>query len=403
MGTLKLTAVLSITLFLGLLCAPAMAQDEEEEPQPKDTPFFSGMPNYKISDTGEKEFDEYRFFNGKDCTTVEGRKFYRAYTLKEEATAASEIQIARNYANALRSMGGTIVFDGMCEGAECAENNGYRMVVGKVSKGGGELWVEVVPYGDGNDYTLTVVVKGEMSQDITAGAMLDALNKDGRIALYINFDTGKSTIRPDSKPVIDQIVQLMKTNGALELGVEGHTDNVGDAKSNQTLSENRANAVVTAIVAQGIEAKRLSAAGHGQDKPVADNSSEEGRAKNRRVELVKKGAAPSSAPAGAPGSAKTEERFGVKVYPGAQLDDAQTKYAKAAGFDLYCYRTNDSLAKVIAFYKGQTGLELLFNTEDSAIFSDGGTVKVTATSPWTDPMTGKSRSDTVIQILNEGE
>ena len=185
-------------------------------------------------------------------------------------------------------MGGTVLFEGLCEGADCAENCGYQMMVGKVLKGGGELWVEVVPFNDGNDYYLTVVAKESMTQDVTAGAMLDALNKDGRIALYINFDTGKSTIRPDSKPIIDQIVQMMKTNTGLELGVEGHTDNVGDAKSNQTLSENRAKAVVAAIVAQGIEAKRLSAAGHGQDKPVADNSSEEGRAKNRRVELVKK-------------------------------------------------------------------------------------------------------------------
>ncbi len=131
-----------------------------------------------------------------------------------------------------------------------------------------------------------------MAQDVTASAMLDALNKDGRVALYINFDTGKATIRPDSKPIIDQIVQMMKANGSLELSVEGHTDNVGDAKSNQVLSENRAKAVAAAIVAQGVEAKRLSTAGYGQDKPVADNSSEEGRAKNRRVELVKRGSVP---------------------------------------------------------------------------------------------------------------
>jgi OOP family OmpA-OmpF porin len=403
MGNLKLAAVLSITLLLGLLSAPAVAQDEETEVKAKDTPYFSGMPNYKIVDSGDKKFADYRFFNGKDCTTVEGKRFNRAYTLKEDAESASDLQISRNYANAVKNMGGTVLFEGLCEGADCAENCGYQMMVGKVLKGASELWVEVVPFNDGNDYYLTVVAKESMAQDVTAGAMLDALNKDGRIALYINFDTGKATIRPDSKPIIEQIVQMMKANGTLELSVEGHTDNVGDAKSNQTLSENRAKAVVAALVAQGIDAKRLSTAGHGQDKPVADNSSEEGRGKNRRVELVKKGGAPAGTPSGAPSTGKTEERFGVKVYPGAQLDDEQTNYAKTAGFDLYCYRTNDSLAKVIAFYKGQTGLELLFNTEDSAIFSDGGAVKVTATSPWTDPMTGKSRSDTVIQILNEGE
>ena len=400
MSNLKLTAVLSITLLLGLLSAPAAAQDEETEVKAKDTPYFSGMPNYKIVDSGDKKFADYRFFNGKDCTTVEGKRFNRAYTLKEDAESASDLQISRNYANAVKNMGGTVLFEGLCEGADCAENCGYQMMVGKVLKGGSELWVEVVPFNDGNDYYLTVVAKESMTQDVTVSAMLDAINKDGRIALYINFDTGKSTIRPDSKPIIDQIVQMMKTNGALELGVEGHTDNVGDAKSNQTLSENRAKAVVAALVAQGIDAKRLIAAGRGQDKPLADNSSEEGRAKNRRVELVKKGAAMPETPV----PAKTEERFGVKVYPGAKLDDEQTTNGKAAGFDIYCYRTNDSREKVIAFYKGQSGLELLFSAEDSAIFSkkgDEGSVKVTVSSPWTDPMTGKTRSDTLIQLLKE--
>jgi outer membrane protein OmpA-like peptidoglycan-associated protein len=402
MGTLKLTAVLSFLLLLGVFSAPAAAQDEETEVKAKDTPYFSGMPNYKIVDSGDKKFADYRFFNGKDCTTVEGKRFNRAYTLKENAESASDLQISRNYANAVKNMGGTVLFEGLCEGADCAENCGYQMLVGKVLKGASELWVEVVPFNDGNDYYLTVVAKESMAQDVTASAMLDALNKDGRIALYINFDTGKATIRPDSKPIIDQIVQMMKTNGALELGVEGHTDNVGDAKSNQTLSENRAKAVVAAIVAQGIEAKRLSPAGHGQNKPIADNSSEEGRAKNRRVELVKKGGAPSEAPS----PVKAEERFGVKVYPGAKLDDEQTTNGKAAGFDIYCYRTNASREKVIAFYKGQSGIELLFSAEDSAIFSKKdaeGSVKVTVSSPWTDPMTGKTRSDTLIQLLKEGE
>jgi outer membrane protein OmpA-like peptidoglycan-associated protein len=127
-----------------------------------------------------------------------------------------------------------------------------------------------------------------MKQDVTASSMLDALNREGHIALYINFDTGKSTIKPESKPIINQIVEMLKANPDLKISVEGHTDNVGNPKSNQTLSDERAKAVVSAIVAQGIDAKRLNATGYGQDKPIADNKTEEGRAKNRRVELVKK-------------------------------------------------------------------------------------------------------------------
>jgi OOP family OmpA-OmpF porin len=254
----------------------------------KDTPYFTGMPNYKITDAADQEFADYRFFNGKNCTTVEGKKQHRAYTLKEDAKQSSELQISRNYANAVKNMGGTIVFEGECSGADCAENCGYRMMIGKVIKGGNELWVEIVPFNGGGDYYLTLIAKEAMKQDVTASAILDDLNRKGHVALYITFDTGKSVIKPESKPIIDQIVQMMESNPGLEISVEGHTDNVGNPKLNKTLSDDRAKAVVLAIVAQGIDAKRLSAAGHGQDKPIADNKTEEGRAKNRRVELVKK-------------------------------------------------------------------------------------------------------------------
>jgi outer membrane protein OmpA-like peptidoglycan-associated protein len=87
---------------------------------------------------------------------------------------------------------------------------------------------------------------------------------------------------------VSQIVTLLKQNPSLKLSIEGHTDNIGDTKSNKTLSENRAIAVRTAILSAGIAGDRLTTAGYGAERPVADNRSEEGRAKNRRVELVKK-------------------------------------------------------------------------------------------------------------------
>lgn len=253
----------------------------------KDTPYFSGMPNYRITDGEDKEFASYLFYNGKDCKPVEGRKSHRAYTLKENASRASELQIMRNYTNAIKSLGGTVLFQGVCPDAR-AENSGYNMVVGLMRKEDSELWVEVCPFNDGGDYYITLVVKEAMKQDVSANDMLDALNRQGYVALYINFDTGKATIKPDSRPVIDQIVQMLETNPSLKISVEGHTDNVGAPISNQILSEHRAKAVLAAIVSQGIDQARLSAVGHGQIKPIADNKTEEGRAKNRRVELVKK-------------------------------------------------------------------------------------------------------------------
>lgn len=279
--SIRLCFLIQLIIFGGFSVAGA-------ESEFKDTPYFSGMPNHRITEVSDQEFTDYRFYNGKDCTSVEGKKYFRTYSLKEGAKQGSDLQISRNYSNSIKSMGGTIIFDGECSGANCAENCGGRMLVGKVIKGGSELWVEVAPFNEGNDYYLTVIVKEAMKQDVTASNMLDALNRDGRIALYINFDTGKATMRPESKPIIAQIAEMLKANPGLIVSVEGHTDNVGTPASNKTLSDQRAKTVVAAIVAEGIDAKRLSALGHGQDKPIADNKTEEGRAKNRRVELVKK-------------------------------------------------------------------------------------------------------------------
>jgi OmpA-OmpF porin, OOP family len=276
-----------IVSFLLLLSPIVLVKVQAQESEFKDTPWVSGMPNFTIYDAEDTEFDSYNFFNGKNCTTVEGRKYKRTYALKEDAQKSSVTQIMRNYSNAIKSMGGTVLYEGMPQEADCAENNGLNMVVGKTVKDGNEMWIEVVTLG-GDDYFLTIILKELMKQDVTASNMFEALNRDGHIALYINFDTGKSIIRDESKPIIEQIIQMMKQNPDLKIGVEGHTDNVGSPASNKTLSEARAKAVVSAIVGQGISADRLSPAGYGQDKPVADNNTEEGRAKNRRVELIKK-------------------------------------------------------------------------------------------------------------------
>jgi outer membrane protein OmpA-like peptidoglycan-associated protein len=117
--------------------------------------------------------------------------------------------------------------------------------------------------------------------------MFKEINANGHIALYINFETGKWDIQSDSQKTIDQIAQMLKENPSLKVSIEGHTDNVGNAAGNQSLSENRAKSVMNAVVAKGVDKGRLTSKGWGQTKPVADNGSEDGKAKNRRVEIVK--------------------------------------------------------------------------------------------------------------------
>jgi outer membrane protein OmpA-like peptidoglycan-associated protein len=88
--------------------------------------------------------------------------------------------------------------------------------------------------------------------------------------------------------IIDQIAALLQAHPDLKLSIEGHTDNVGTPQSNKTLSQQRANSVMSAVAQKGIAANRMTAVGWGQEKPIADNRSEDGKAKNRRVEIVKK-------------------------------------------------------------------------------------------------------------------
>ena len=263
-------ALVILLLFTGTALGAA-----KDVPGSKDHPLLSRMTNFYITSYEVSDFDSHEFADSKgDDVTVEGRKYVIQYEIKEGAKVPSDLQITRNYVNAIKQLGGT------------AYEYGKNRVSLQVTKDGREVWAEVWTSG-GELYTLTIVEKAGLKQEVTAGDLLKALNEQGRVALYIHFDTGKATIKPESQPVINEIVALLKDNPDLKVSIEGHTDNVGDAKLNKTLSEQRAAAVLAAIVAQGVDARRLKSAGFGKDKPIADNKTEEGRAKNRRVELVK--------------------------------------------------------------------------------------------------------------------
>lgn len=129
------------------------------------------------------------------------------------------------------------------------------------------------------EVNMTLLNADEMSQSIT---------DTGRVLLYgINFDTGKDTLRPDSEPMLKEIAKLLTNHPDLNIRVVGHTDNQGSAASNLELSRRRSASVVNELKTKyAIAASRLDSFGCGLYAPVASNTTEEGRAKNRRVELV---------------------------------------------------------------------------------------------------------------------
>lgn len=271
---IKRLAVCLALAVLGVL--PLAVAAQEDEAGCKDHPLLTRMKGFAIYGC-ESSFDAVEFYVGEEETkTVEGQKTFLSYSLREGEAKPSELQILRNYENALTAAGGTVVY----------KSGNYLAM--KIVKGQGQIWVAVQPSNYGADYTLTIVEVGEMVQEVTAGDMLAALNKDGRIALSIHFDTGNATIRPESERIVGEIAALLKGNPDLELSIEGHTDSTGTPQVNKALSDERAKAVLAAVAALGVDAGRMSAAGWGQDRPVADNATEEGRARNRRVEIVKK-------------------------------------------------------------------------------------------------------------------
>jgi outer membrane protein OmpA-like peptidoglycan-associated protein len=273
---MKKIMILSIVLFIAF-CVTIGGAAAQDDPGCKDHPMLTRMPDFYIDSCEKKDFEQYRFVDSKgNEQPVEGTYTFIKYALKDGAKAPSELQIVRNYANAVQKIGGTTVLEAR------------RQVYMKVEKGGDTTWIHVRAHSVGEAYDLVVVEKKAMVQEVSATDMLSALNKQGFVALYINFDTNKSSIKPESKPIVDQIVVLLKNNPSLNVSIEGHTDNTGTPAKNKTLSQDRAQSVMNALVAAGIDKKRLNAVGWGQEKPVADNRTEEGKAKNRRVEIVKK-------------------------------------------------------------------------------------------------------------------
>lgn len=269
-----------VLLALATLCAsPALAQ-KSDVPGCKDHDVLSRLPDYYIEGCTLKQFDAYKYTAAKGApANVEG-KFtnIRFQPQPGMSPKPGTLQVLRNVENAVKKVGGVVLFTD-------SQKETFRL-----AKDGKELWIEVWADYTGK-YILTIVEREAMTQQLvaTADAFATGLKSTGHIAVDgILFETGKSSLKPESSDAIAEVAKLLKGDAGLKLYVVGHTDNAGALDGNLKLSQDRAAAVVQTLVkTHGIDAARLKPFGAGPFAPVASNEAEDGRAKNRRVELVK--------------------------------------------------------------------------------------------------------------------
>ena len=277
-------------LFLVLLLVfslPLIINAQDDTEGCKDHSLFSKFPNFYISECSEN-YNELTIRTSSEQTeTKEGNlisiTYY--YNFDKGEKAKSPFQIMKNYENAAAKNGGKLIYKNT-NALDADLEATYHLTTKEK-----EYWVKLGKFGgtpsEVEHYTLFILEMEPMKQEIEAKEMFDAISKDGFIALYINFETGKSDIKAESEGIVNQIAEMLKQNPDLKVSIEGHTDNAGSDKSNQILSENRAKSVMNALVSLGIDKSRLKSKGWGASKPIADNRTDDGKAKNRRVEIVK--------------------------------------------------------------------------------------------------------------------
>jgi len=245
------------------------------------------MPGFELVETLSKKSDfstfSFRIIENKKTTTIEkkGKYWKLHYENRNDkgkiGKKISKIDIMNNYRFAAKEMGGEVFY---------AERGKITFTL--PLNGSGKLWGYVTAL-DGN-YDLIIIEEEGFEKQLvfSADQMKRTLDSLGTISIYgINFDTAKDRLKPDAEKVLAEIVKLMLNYPKLKIEIQGHTDNVGSAQYNLGLSNKRANTVRDYLLLFGVENDRIVSNGYGLTKPITSNETEEGRALNRRVELVK--------------------------------------------------------------------------------------------------------------------
>ena len=284
-------------------------------PGSKDHPLLKRFEGSEIVRYKAAPFDTLDFYK-KDKTKVTSEGQMVRIVFKVPAGKSSSLEVYRNYENELKEKGWELVNSGPSElgprdliTQQGLGLNVFAIVLRK------PFYVYAIKHDPGGDVHLAVTI-AEVNQDNgdfkaeeviasvdsiqvkpvankmvdgTASDMANEIASSGRVNLYgIYFDFDKAEIKPQSKPTLDEVAKLLSNDASLRLQVVGHTDNQGTAEYNNDLSIRRAQAVVKELITTyNVAANRLEPSGAGFTKPVASNDTEEGRAKNRRVELVK--------------------------------------------------------------------------------------------------------------------
>ena len=300
-----------VAILLGLVflsAATAMAADVEGGVDYPLIGRFEGsvMTSYEARDFGEHTLATGPSKSGAFSSSqdVEGKKFRISYELKSEQSIA---EVFRNFELRLKDQGFKTLYS--CKAKDCGltqfryaletipsphmQIDGFKYrYISAEKPGDGQTTYATVLVSINNKQVFTqviVVESGELvNRMIDAEQMKTSISDTGSIALYgILFDFDKAVVKPQSKSTLDEISKLLEASPDLRVIVVGHTDNEGSLDYNNDLSRRRAAAVVEALASNyGIEKSRLVPAGVGFLAPIASNASEEGRAKNRRVELV---------------------------------------------------------------------------------------------------------------------
>jgi outer membrane protein OmpA-like peptidoglycan-associated protein len=230
-----------------------------------DFPFLTPIP--KSTDSGGQDSNDpwsVKWKGAKDPDVVANGSISRYY----------------KYPDISDLLFGTVYHDALIKaGWDVDQTAPEQPILAHYSKKGRNIWAYVNLGGDG--YVIKVGKESAPDQ------LKHGLVTDCHVTLYgVLFDFNKSTLQPASDGVLQQVAALLAANPDLKIEVQGHTDNIGGDDYNQSLSEARARSVMSWLSAHGVAATRMTAKGYGKTRPVADNSTDEGRAKNRRVEIA---------------------------------------------------------------------------------------------------------------------